>query len=93
MSFLDGEVEPTENNMFVDDNIIDEVKECILQAIAVSIEVLFLVTGPDQLKMKRSNPSMDKFYWATCASVKEQLGVINDTNKMITKMNPTKINT
>ena len=60
---------------------------------AASIEALFLVTGPDQLKMRRSNLSMDKFYWETCNSVKEHLGVINDTNKMITTINPTEINT
>ena len=77
--------------MFVDDNLIAETDDNMLQAMAASIEALFLVTGPDKSKIKRSNLSMDKFYQATCAPVKEQLGIIIDTNKMIVRMTSQKI--
>ena len=86
-----GVVDPTEHNMFVDDSLIAEIDDHMLQAMSASIEALFLVTGPDKPEIRRSNLSMDKFYQATCDPVKEQLGIIIDTNKMIVKMTPQKI--
>ena len=53
---------------------------------AASVKALFLFTGPDKAMIRRSNLSMDKFYQAICAPVKEQLGIIIDTNKMIVKI-------
>ena len=59
-------VDPTKHNMFVDDNLIAEIDDHMLQAMAASIEALFLVTGPDKPEIRRINLSMDKFFQATC---------------------------
>ena len=48
--------------MFVDDNLIAETDDHMLQAMATSMEALFLVTGPDKPNIRRSNLGMDKFY-------------------------------
>ena len=79
-------VDPTEHSMFADDNLIAEIDDHMLQAMATSIEALFLVPGPDKPEIRRSNLSMDKFYQETCPPVREQLGLIIDTNRMIVKM-------
>ena len=71
--------------------MINQLSNNMLQAMTANIGALFLVTGPDKPKIRRSNLSMDKFYQATCAPVKEQLGIIIDTNKMIVRMTSQKI--
>ena len=58
---MDGEVEPTSYNIFVDDNPIAVVTELILQAITVNMGALFLVTGPEEPDLQRSNISMNIF--------------------------------
>ena len=49
-------------NMFVDDNLIPEIKTHMQQAMAPSIKALFMALAPDLILIYRSNISMNKFY-------------------------------
>ena len=75
--------------MFVDDNLIAEIHDNIMQAMAASIEALFLVLGPDMPTIRRSNLSMEKFYQSICSYKKSQLGLSINTRTMIVSL-PTK---
>ena len=57
----------SEHHMFVDNNLIAEIHDHIMQAMAASIEALFLVLGPDIPTIRRSNLSMEKFYQSICS--------------------------
>ena len=53
----------------------------MLQAMAASIEAIFVVFGDDS-PVRRSALSMDKYYEATCSYEKIQLGNLINTQKM-----------
>ena len=51
----------SEHHIFVDDNLIAEIHDHIMQAMATSIEALFLVLGPYMSTIRRINLSMEKY--------------------------------
>jgi len=72
----------TPHNMFVDDNVIAEIRPRMRQAQAASAESLFRIAGFPNPVLRRSPLSMDKYYAATCSFFKKQLGYLIDTRKM-----------
>ena len=71
----------SEHHMFVNDNLIVDIQDHIMQAMATSIEALFLVSGPDMPTIRRSNLSMETFYQSVVSCKKSQLGLsINTRN-------------
>ena len=56
----------SEHHMSVDDNLIAEIHDHAMQAMAASIEALFLVLGLDMPTIRRSTLSMEKFYQSIC---------------------------
>ena len=73
----------SEHHIFVDDNLIAEIHDHIMQAMATSIEALFLVLGPSMPTIRRSNLSMDKLYQSICSYKKSQLGLSINTRTML----------
>ena len=82
----------SEHHMFVDDNLIAEIHDHVMQAMAASIEALFLVLGPDMHTIHRSNLSMKKFYQSICSYKKSQLGLSINTRTMIVSLPTEKFN-
>ena len=82
----------SEHHMFVDDNLIAEIHDHIMQAMATSIEALFLVLGPDMPTIRRSNLSMETFYQSVCSYEISQLGLSINTRTMIVSLPTEKIN-
>ena len=72
----------TPHNMFVDDNVIAEVRSRMRQAQAASAESLFRIAGFPNPTLRRSPLSMDKYYAATCSFLKKQLGYLINTRTM-----------
>ena len=60
--FKDGLRVPTQNAMFVDDNILANVQEELTLAIAISSESLSILIGEEKLLLRKSPLSMDKCY-------------------------------
>ena len=60
-------------NVFVDDNLIPEIKTHMQQAMAPSIKALFMALAPDLILIYRSNISMNKFYQEKCSYVRHSL--------------------
>jgi len=81
----------TPHNTFVDDNTIAEIRSRMPQAMAASVESLFLLLGyPDPTK-RRSPLSMDKYYQAQCSFSKKQLGYLINTRDMMVTFPPDKL--
>jgi len=72
----------TPHSMFVDDNVIAEIRPRMKQAQAASAESLFRVTGFPDTSLRRSPLSMDKYYAPTCSYLKKQLGYLINTRTM-----------
>ena len=76
--------------MFVFDSLMVETPTRIMQLLAASIESLFQVMGEDNLNIRRSNLSMEKYYSITCSYEQIQLGVLINTRTMTVQMTDTK---
>jgi len=81
----------TPHNTFVDDNTIAEIRPRMPQAMAASVESLFLLLGYPEPTKRRSPLSMDKYYQAQCSYSKKQLGYLINTRDMIVTSPPDKI--
>jgi len=73
----------TPHNPFVDDNTIAEIRSRMPQAMAASVESLFLLLGQPDTSKRRSPLSMDKYYQAQCLYSKKQLGYNINTRTMM----------
>ena len=78
-----GRHRPTEHNMYVDDNLIAEVKKFMPNAQATSIEALFILLSRPEPEFRRVAVCMKKFLRAQCSYRKEQLGIMINTRQMI----------
>eukprot|EP00957_Ditylum_brightwellii_P167524 12752614-Ditylum_brightwellii.AAC.1 len=78
----DGTSVHTPHNMYVDDNFIAEIHARIKQAIAASIEALFISMEFPELHRRRNAVCMEKFLAAMCSYEKKQLGIRLNTQAM-----------
>jgi len=78
-----GEPRNTPHNTFVDDNTIAETRRRMPQAMAASVESLFILLGFPDPAIRRSPLSMDKYYQAQCSYSKKQLGYLINTRTMM----------
>ena len=80
----DGSPVNTPHFTFVDDNHMVDVHDRIKQAMAASIEAIFLVFGEDAPNStRRSALSLEKYFKAICSWKKIQLGNLVDTRRMV----------
>lgn len=76
-------------NTFVDDALMAEIRSRIRQAMAASIESLFMILGEPDERKRRIALSLDKFFDAICGPEKVQLGLQFDTRAMVVKLTET----
>ena len=84
----DGTRHNTKHNMFVDDNLMAEVRLFMRLAIVASIEALYRIFGRPQTEFRKSPLSMEKFVRAKCSHEKVQLGKRLNTRTMRVSMTP-----
>eukprot|EP00957_Ditylum_brightwellii_P103012 7850927-Ditylum_brightwellii.AAC.1 len=72
----------TPHNMYVDDNLIAEMPARMKQAMATSIEALFILMGFLEPHRRRITICMENFIAAMCSYEKQQLGIRLNTRAM-----------
>eukprot|EP00957_Ditylum_brightwellii_P210146 15364609-Ditylum_brightwellii.AAC.1 len=82
----DGTPVHTQHNMYVDDDIIAEIPIRIKQAMAASIEALFILMGFPEPHRRRNAVCMEKFLAAMCSYEKKQLVIRINTRVMVVGM-------
>ena len=78
----DGKPVPTPHNIYVDDNLLAEVKKFMPQAIAAAIEAIFVLLGSPDLEVREMALSYKKFQGMLVSHQRTQLGMAIDTRKM-----------
>ena len=73
---------PTPHNIYVDDNLLDEVQQIMPQAIAAAIEEISVLLGSPDLKVWEMALSYKKFQGMLVSHQRTQLGMSIDTRKM-----------
>eukprot|EP00957_Ditylum_brightwellii_P031031 2351793-Ditylum_brightwellii.AAC.1 len=82
----DGIPVHTPHNMYVDDNFIAEIPAIIRQAMAASIETLFILMSFPKPHRRRNTDCMEKFLAVMCSYKKKQLGIRINTKTMVVGM-------
>ena len=77
-----GTAPPAPHNMFVDDNLVANIRGCILADINASIESLFLLLGFPEEALRPMAIAMDKFVDRPLSHLRLQLGFMIDTRSM-----------
>ena len=70
------------HNMFVDDNLMAEIRKWMPQAMAASIEALFRLLGRPAPQFRKAALCLEKFIKAMCSYTKTQLGKVINTRTM-----------
>ena len=79
---VDGVRLPTQNAMFVDDNLMADIWENLRPALAASAEALFILLGFPEEEIRKSPLSMDKYYESLCSYSRKQLGYLINTREL-----------
>eukprot|EP00957_Ditylum_brightwellii_P092428 7038321-Ditylum_brightwellii.AAC.1 len=82
----DGTTMHTPHNLYVDDYLITEISSKIKQAMAASIEALFIPMGFPESHKRRNAVCMEKNLAAICSYEKKQLGIRSNTRSMVVGM-------
>ena len=77
-----GTAPPAPHSMFVDDNIVANLRGCILADINASIESLFLLLGFPDEALRPMAIALDKFMDLPLSHLRLQLGFMLDTRSM-----------
>ena len=81
----------TPHNMYVDDNLIAEVRGRMKQAMSASIEALFILLGYPEPERRKNAVCMEKYLAAMCSYEKAQLGIRINTRDMVVGMPAVKL--
>ena len=73
---------PTQNAMFIDDNLMADVWEYLRPALACSAEDLFILLGHPEEHIRKSPLSMDKYYESPCSYCRKQLRYLINTRRL-----------
>ena len=65
----------TEYNMFVDDSLFVQTRDRMKQAMAASIEALYIILGYPEEEKRQNALSLDKYYDSVCSHERVQLGI------------------
>ena len=80
--FIDGLRVPTQNNMFVEENLLVNVQEELAPAIVTSAESSSILLGEENLLLRKKPLSMDKCYDSICSYLHTQLGILINTRSL-----------
>ena len=75
-------LDQTEYNMFVDDSLFVQTRSGMRQAMAASIEALYIILGFPEEDKRQNALSLDKYYESTCSHERVQLGIRINTRTM-----------
>ena len=87
----DGTRMNSKHNMFVDDNLMAEIRKWMPQAMAASIEALFRLLGRPAPQFRKSALCLEKIIKALCSYKKTQLGKVINTRTMTVSMTEERI--
>lgn len=73
---------PTENHMYVDDNLMADIKHKLIPALAASIESLFIILGFPDEEHRKNCLSIDKYIMSMCSFIRVQLGILLNTRTL-----------
>jgi hypothetical protein len=79
---VDGSPVNTPHYPFVDDTLYADLLKRILQAIAASIEACFMIFGARNDSLRPCPLSLEKFQLLSCSPIRQQLGLIINTNTL-----------
>jgi hypothetical protein len=79
---VEGQPVNTPHYPFVDDTLYADLKKRILQAIAASIEACFIIFGARNDNLRPCPLSLEKFQLLSCSPIRQQLGLIINTNTL-----------
>jgi hypothetical protein len=88
---VDGQPSNTKHYPFVDDTLYADLKRRILQAMAASIEACFTIFGARNDTLRPCPLSLEKFVETKCSPIRQQLGIIINTNTMCISIPPSKL--
>ena len=74
---------PTENNMYMNDNLLVDTWDRLKIALACSIESLYDILGYPDETLRKSPLSLDKYIESLCSYNRKQLGCQVNTRKLI----------
>lgn len=80
----------TTNSTFVDGNLLADIKERILPALACGAEALFILLGELNESIHKSPLSMDKHHESLCSCSRKQLGILINTRSLTAGITPEK---
>jgi hypothetical protein len=89
--FVDGNPVNTPHYPFVDDTLYGDLWKRILQAIAASIEACFMIFGARNDSLRPCPLSLEKFTQLKCSPIRQQLGLIINTNTLCICIPPSKL--
>jgi hypothetical protein len=72
----------TPHNPYVDDTLMADIKGHIEQAIVASVESCFLIFGDRDDNLRPCPLSLEKFQSSVCSPIRQQLGIVVNTNTM-----------
>ena len=75
-------IRQTEYNMFVDDSLFVQTRDGMKQAMAASIEALYIILGYPEEEKRQNALSLDKYFESVCSHERIQLGIKINTRKM-----------
>ena len=75
--------DPTENNMYIDDNLVVDTWERLRITLACSIETLFDILGYPEKYLYKSPLSLDKYFDSKYSYIRKKLGYSIDTRNLI----------
>ena len=82
-AIVDGVRLPTQNAIFVDNNLMADTWENLRPALATSVKALFILLGYPEEELRKSPLSMDKYYESLYSYCRKKLGYLTDTRKLI----------
>jgi hypothetical protein len=86
-----GKRKAPEHNMFVDDNLMANIRALMKQTMAASIESLLIILGFSETEKRRFALSLDKYFKTKCSYEREQLGLLVNTRDMLVSLPADKI--
>ena len=72
----------TKFNMFVDDSLFAQIRSKMKQAMAASIEALYIILGFPEVDKRQDALSLDKYFESVCSYKRTQLGILINTRTM-----------
>ena len=78
----DGSRKPTPHEIYVDDNLIADVKEGMPFALAAAVEAIFTIMGVPALHLRQCAVALDKWMQLRVAAIQVLLGLMFNTRDM-----------